>query len=91
MGMDIGVYYNMLYPDLLLKIEGYQSRRKHEEYMWRKIGFSALTSGGLAPKGLTEEKYWPIDKDKTSGVPEFDNKKEAFKELLKQVQNKQIP
>ena len=85
MGMDSEVYYNTLYTDLLLKIEGYQSRRKHEEYMWRKIGFSALTSGGLAPKGMTAEKYWPIDKDKKSGVPEFDSKKEAFKELLKQV------
>ena len=54
----------MLYPDLLLKMEGYSDRLKREEYLLRKVGFSSYIGPHLDPKKMakSEDKYWPIDK-----------------------------
>src|SRR5690606_37179058 len=64
MGMGIREYYDMLYPDLLLKMEGFSDRLKREEYLLRKVGFSAYIGAHLDPKKMakSEDKYWPMDK-----------------------------
>lgn len=88
--MSVKEYNEILYPDLLLKIEGFQNRREYDEKMLRKIGFSAYIAPNLDPKRMSksESTYWPMigDRKEKQGY-QFQDKKEAFRELLDQVQH----
>lgn len=63
MGMEVGAYYNSLYPDLLLKIEGFDRRRKADEVIMREIGWAAYTAPHLNVKKMHKDRqsFWPID------------------------------
>lgn len=87
--MSVKEYNEILYPDLLAKIEGFQNRRQIEEDMLRRVGFSAQIGSHLDPKLMpkTKQAYWPMRGDKKQDGYKFQDKKEAFKELLDMVQN----
>lgn len=87
MGMGSEEYYSMLYPDLLLKIEGYDMRRQQDERIMRKVAYSAYVAPHVDPKdkAKTEQSFWPMASDKETNEPKFDDKKEAFKDLLKEI------
>lgn len=89
MGMSVREYDDILYPDLLLKIEGFRKRRDEDLRILRRIGYSALKGSHLEPKSMpkSEKEYFPLTTDKKDEQYKFQDKKEAYKELLELVTN----
>lgn len=54
-------YDNILYPDLLLKLEGFADRLDYELDLVRNSAFSAYISGNLDPKKMAKsvDAFWP--------------------------------
>lgn len=89
-GMSLRDYNNITYSDLMIKIDGFQDREQYTESMFRRVGYSARIAPHVHPKDTpkTEAKYWPMKGDKVAKETySFQEKKEAFKELLDLVQN----
>lgn len=87
--MTVKEYNEILYPDLILKIKGYQRKRDEDHRILRRIGFSALKGSHYDPKSLpkTEREYWRLTTDTKEEKYQFQDKKEAYKELLELVTN----
>jgi len=87
-GMSIGDYNNITYFDLMLKIDGFNSRRKHDEAWARKIAYSSYISNNiqLKQKDLDIDKFWPLD-DAVKGSKEqgesLSEKRKRMQEALK--------
>lgn len=88
MEMSLSDYNNITYSDLMLKIDGFNSRRKQDEYWYRKIAFSSYISGSiqLKQKDLDIDKFWAIDDKEEKKVEQGDSlteKRKRMQEALK--------
>lgn len=83
-------YNEILYCDLMLKIEGFQNRRRDDEYRLRKVGFSAYVAPHLNPKKMAkkEDAYWPIDTNKAGEKAVGDDKRARIAAALKKQREK---
>ena len=57
-------YDNILYPDLLIKMEGFNERLEYELDLVRNSAFSSYISGNLDPKKMAKsvDAFWPKSK-----------------------------
>lgn len=80
MGMGSVEYDNILYCDLLLKVEGFAKRMDHEENMVRTAAFSSYIAPHLNVKKMakTLEAFWPMKKG-TDTKKVSDARREAIK------------
>lgn len=88
--MSVSEYNNILYRDLMLKIEGHKIRQKERERHYRSIAFSAYIAPHLDRKKLnniSEEKFWPIDSLDKNAKPQkkiSDEKRAAIRKALQE-------
>lgn len=77
-------YDNILYTDLLIKIEGFNERLDYELDLVRNSAFASYISGNLDPKKMakTVDSFWPKDK-KGAGPKVTDKKRARLAEALK--------
>lgn len=88
LGMSSKEYDCITYFDLELKIKGYNKKQDHTDFMLREIAYSAYIGSHIDPKslkGVTRQKFLPLRFDKPEKKVNFKAKKQAFLELLKQV------
>lgn len=59
-------YDTILYPDLLLKMEGFTDRMEYELDITRNASFASYISGNLDPKKMAKSvnEFWPKDTKK---------------------------
>lgn len=89
--MSPAEYDNILYRDLVLKLEGFKERLLREEFIFRKVAYSAYLGPSVDAKDPSKkniDKFWPIDivdetkKRKEAITPE---KRAAIREALKEM------
>lgn len=88
MGMQPKEFDCITAYDLDLKLEGFYESFKSRREMDRFMAFSAYIAPCLDRKEVakvTIEKFLPLDWDIEKEDEKFEHKKEAFKQLLKQV------
>lgn len=80
-------YDCMTYYDLILKIEGFTDNQKRDESIQRMIGFCAFIGSHVNPNKTKFDSVWPSSS--TAPTEKLEDKKEAFKELIKKTQQVQ--
>lgn len=83
-------YDNILYRDLVLKLEGFKDRLDSEELILRRVAYSAYLGPSVDAKDPTKkniDKFWPVSikggkKSKENITPE---KRAAIREALKEM------
>lgn len=74
--------------DLDLKIEGFLNNERRQSEEGRFKAYTAYIAPHLDPKklkGLTPQKFMPFEWDSSEAIISFEDKKEAFRNLLKNV------
>lgn len=72
----------------MLKIDGFNSRRKHDEAWMRKVAYSSYISNNikLEKRDLNIDRFWPIEDKDTKEEQEQDSlteKRKRMQEALK--------
>lgn len=84
-------YDNILYRDLIIKLEGFKDRLDREELIFRKVAYSAYLGpsvDGKDPSKKNIEKFWPmeiLDETKKRKEALSKEKREAIREALKEM------
>lgn len=89
--MDVREYDNILYRDLMAKLEGFKDRLDYEESIYRKIAQSAFIGPHLkgATASKTFEEFWP-GKKKGDHKKVTNERRRAIKEALKQMNSGKV-
>lgn len=87
-------YDNILYRDLMYKLEGFKNRIDMQELLLRQVAYSAYISDNVPAKHPTKkdiQKFWPVDealtKDAEAGRAKISKASRALlKEAVRKLQ-----
>lgn len=90
MGMSVKDYECNTYYNIIQAIEGYISRRKHDEALMRRVAFFAYYGGGMGKK-TDFGKMWrdPYENPAEGSDNDYNSKREAYREFLQSLKGKE--
>lgn len=88
MGMPPEEYDNILYRDLIFKMEGFKDKLDYEEEIFRNMAYSSYIAPNLNPKKMAKsiDKFWPMrGKGGTDNKKVTNSKRDAIRAALNEM------